>query len=61
MGMVSVGLGSFMDVDADVVVEVIVASVVVEVFFVDDFFFSFSFVDIVIIVSFVLISKFFST
>ena len=62
MGMVSVGLGSFvMDVEVDVVARVVVASVVAEVLFIDDFVLSFSFVDIVVVVSFMLISVFFAT
>ena len=50
-----------MDVEVDVGARVIVASVVAEVLFIDDFVLSFSFVDIVVVGSFMLISVFFST
>ena len=57
MGMVSVGLGpSVMDVEVDVVAKVIVASVVANVLILDDFVLSFSFVDVIIGGSFVMIS-----
>ena len=62
MGMVSVGLGSsVMDVEVDVVARVIVASVVADVLVIDDFVLSFSFVDVVVDGSFILISVFFAT
>ena len=57
MGMVSVGLGpSVLGVEVDVVADVVVASVVANVLIVDDFVVSFSFVDVVVVGFFVMIS-----